>query len=298
MFASMTDSDPPPLRGIRVVSLAVNVPGPVAAARLRDLGAEVLRVLPPAGDPLAEAAPDWYAELGRGCTATTLDLKNPAQRDRLDEILDGADLLLTSVRPASLTRLGLSAERLRARHPRLCHVAVIGHSGDARDRAGHDLTFQAEAGLIRPPALPVTLAADLAAAERVVSAALAMLVGRDRGSEVRTMEVAIADAAGEFADPIRHALTTPGAPLGGGTPVYALYRAREGWVALAAIEPHFLSRLADEMALPDVAPATLASAFGSRSAEEWERWADARDLPIAAVRTPDGAPLGDEGTDG
>jgi alpha-methylacyl-CoA racemase len=298
MFAPMIDSDPPPLRGVRVVSLAVNVPGPVAAARLRDLGAEVLRVLPPAGDPLARAAPGWYEELARGCEATTLDLKDPTQRKRFDELLDGADLLLTSVRPAALARLGLSAERFRARHPGLCHVAVIGHAGDASGRAGHDLTFQAGAGLIRPPALPITLAADLAAAERVVSAGLALLIARERGDPGRFAEVAIADAASDLADPIRHGLTAPGAPLGGGVSVYAIHRAREGWVALAALEPHFLARLVAELALPDVAPATLASAFGSRSAEEWERWADERDLPIAAVRRADGEPFADRRPEG
>src|SRR5947209_16338872 len=90
-----------PLAETRLVSLALNVPGPVAAARLRDLGAIATKVEPPAGDPLAVAAPDWYAELTAGQDVVRLDLKNTGARAELDRLLGAADLLLTAQRPTA-----------------------------------------------------------------------------------------------------------------------------------------------------------------------------------------------------
>jgi alpha-methylacyl-CoA racemase len=281
----MPDSTAPlPLDGVQVVSLAVNVPGPVAAARLRSLGARVAKVEPPQGDPLAAYTSAWYRALAEGQEVVTLDLKDAGDRGRLGEMLAGADLLLTSTRPAALDRLGLGWDAVRARHPRLCQVAIVGYPAPDADRAGHDLTYQASCGLVAPPSLPRTLLADLAAAERAVSAALALLLGRERGRGAGRAEVALSDAAAELAAPLAHGLTAPGGLLGGGLPAYALYRAAEGWVAVAALEPHFRRRLLDELGVPDDSAATFEEAFRARTAEEWERWADERDLPVAAVR--------------
>src|SRR3954468_3289168 len=96
-----------PLHGIRVLTLAVNVPGPVAAARLAALGADVTKVEPPSGDPLARGCPDWYAELTPGQRIVRLDLKEARERAMLDDLLAEADLLLTATRRAALDRLNL-----------------------------------------------------------------------------------------------------------------------------------------------------------------------------------------------
>ena len=77
-------------------------------------------------------------------------------------------------------------------------------------------------------------------------------------------------------------LTAPGGLLGGGLPAYGVYRAREGTVAIAALEPHFRRRLYEAMDLPQESDLTTAMAL--RSAEEWEQWAAERDLPIARIR--------------
>ena len=106
-----------PLDGVRVVTLAVNVPGPVACARLLALGAEVVKVEPPAGDPLAHYSRAWYDELARGQRVVALDLKTDEGRAALDGLLADADLLVTANRPAALGRLGLSWDALHARHP-------------------------------------------------------------------------------------------------------------------------------------------------------------------------------------
>jgi crotonobetainyl-CoA:carnitine CoA-transferase CaiB-like acyl-CoA transferase len=274
---------PGPLDGLRAVNLGVNLPAPVAGARLRDLGARVLKVEPPGGDPLEANAPRWYGELVAGQRVERLDLKAAADRARLEDELAGADVLLTSSRPSALARLGLGRAELGERLPRLVHVAIVGHPRPRHDVPGHDLTYMAEAGLLAPPDLPRTLLADLAGAERAVSAALALLLDRERGGGERCAEVALADAADAFAGPWRHGLTAADGMVGGGLPAYGLYEASGGWIALAAIEPHFQERLRAELGVERLGRDELARAFRSRTPAEWAAWAGERDIPLAAV---------------
>ena len=273
-----------PLDGVRVLSLAINVPGPVAAARLQALGAAVTKIEPPGGDPLARFAPAWYRSLIRGQQVLGIDLKAAAGRTRLDELLDSADLLLTSMRPAALERLALDPETVQRGRPALAQVAILGHPRPHADRAGHDLTYQAAAGLLAPGDMPGTLVADLAAAEIAVSTALSLLLARARGQVARYAEVTLQGAAEAFAVPLAEGLTGPGALLGGGHAGYNVYRAAEGWIALAALEPHFWERLRDELALLEGTPEELARVFLTRTATQWERWAEQRDLPLVALR--------------
>lgn len=283
-----------PLLRMRVVSLAVNVPGPVAASRLQELGAEVIKIEPPGGDPLARACPAWYADLSRGQRVTVLDLKAPGGRAGLDGFLAQADLLLTSSRSGALSRLGLGREDLASRHPGLSHVAIVGHPAPGDDVPGHDLTYQAGLGLLSPPDLPRTLLADLAGAERAVSAALALLLGRERGGRAGYAEVSLSEAASGFAEPLRYGLTVPGALLGGGAPEYNLYRASDAWISVAALEPHFRQKLLEELGLVEGAGyEDLARVFRTRSAQHWEAWAAPRDLPLTSLReTPLTCPTG------
>ena len=272
------------LSGIRIVSTAVNVPGPVAASILRDNGAAVVKVEPPQGDPLQQWAPEWYAELCEGVDVVRLDLKSPEGRQRLDDSLASADLLVTANRPASLQRLGLAWNDLHPRCPRLCQVAIVGYAAPKEGVAGHDLTYQARAGLLTPPHMPATLVADLSGAQRVVIEALHLLFVRERDGVAGHAEVALADSATLFAQPLRHGLTTPTGLLGGGCAAYATYPAREGWIAVAALEPHFRAALARELGVDVDNRSALARAFMERSAVEWEQWAETRDLPLHAVQ--------------
>ena len=226
---------------MRIVTTAVNIPGPVAAARLRDLGAAVTKVEPPSGDPLELAAPEWYERLVVGTEVVRLDLK----AESLDGLLAGADVLLTSQRRSALGRLGLAWDSLHERHPGLAQVAILGEG----ERAGHDLTYLASRGLLDPPHLPRTVMADLIGAERAVSAALAAL-------------------------------------LGGGLATYGLYEASDGWIAVAALEPGFRSRLAEGLGIAELTRPELESAFRSRTAAEWEAWARELDLPLDALHGP------------
>lgn len=272
-----------PLKGTRLVTLALNVPGPVAAARLVELGAEGIKIEPPSGDPLKAVASHWYDFLTRHQTVVALDLKKDEEHRRLEEYLDDAGLLLTSFRPSALRRLQVDWEQVHARHPRLCVVNMVGFPSPAEELPGHDLTYQATLGLLRPPELPITLHADMAGAERAVNVSLALLMNFARTGRAERAEVSLYEAIRDFAGPLTAGLTKPGGVLGGGFPFYGVYKARDGWVAVAALEPAFVKRLTTELNLSANARAELEAIFKTRTAAEWEQWAKERDLPIQAV---------------
>jgi alpha-methylacyl-CoA racemase len=271
------------LEGVRLVTLAQNVPGPAAAARLQSFGASVIKVEPPNGDPLASSNPAWYGSLAAGQEVVRLDLKSDTGRDRLDKQLEEADVLLTSNRLAALARLGLGPQEVGVRYPRLCYVAITGYPAPHEDAPGHDLTYLADLGLLSPPEMPRTLLADLAGAERAVSATLALLLDRERGRGAGYAEIALSEAAAFFAEPLRYGITEPGAHLGGGFPGYGLYEARDGWIAVAALEAHFWESLLLELGLKVPTREGLEEVFQQKTAEEWERWATERDLPLVAL---------------
>ena len=274
-----------PLHGLKVLSLAPNLPGPAAAARLRDLGAAVTKLEAPGGDPMAGHNPAFYASLSAGMQVQGCDLKSAAGRAELEGLLAVSDLLLTSSRVSALARLGLTPERLAADFPALCWVAVVGHEAPHGDRPGHDLTYQAEAGLIDPQqngaGMPTSLLADMAGAVLASEAALALLLGRSLGHAGRYREVSLAGAAEYLALPRRFGLTAPGGLLAGRLPEYRLYPTSGGLLAVAALEPHFAAKLTG--LLGD----DLEAVFLTRSAAEWEAWAGEHDLPLVAIGPAD-----------
>lgn len=274
-----------PLSGLAIVTLAMNVPGPAAAARLVELGARVTKIEPPEGDPLSGLCPAWYEALAEGQQVLRLGLKTAEDRTRLAALLDDADLLLTSQRASSLARLGLARVDLERRFPQLSHVAIVGYPEPQQDRPGHDLSYLAPYGLLDPPTFPRTLVADLGGAERAVSAALSLLYARERGADVKYAEVSLAEVAGFFSAPVGAGLTSPGGALGGALAGYGLYRTGDGWIAVCALEDRFQTRLRDELGLEELTSEALARAFEQRGAAEWEAWAIDRDIPIAEVRS-------------
>jgi alpha-methylacyl-CoA racemase len=272
------------LQGVKVISLALNVPGPVAAARLTKLGAEVIKIEPPTGDATSAVAPAWYESLCQGQTVLRLDLKAPDGRAKLDELLSSTDLLLASFRPSALLRLGLDWKSLHARHPKLCFVGIIGYPAPLEERTGHDLTYQSDLGLLRPPLMPPTLFIDLAGAERAVSMALALLNRAARAGETGCAWVSLFECASDLAEPLKAGLTSSEGMLGGGYPLYGFYRANDGWIAIAALEPHFAERLLSELGIKKADRSKLERIFLQRRAASWEKWAAELDLPLVAVR--------------
>jgi len=258
-----------------MVSLAQNVPGPVAMWRLAAEGARVVKIEPPAGDLLKTLSPAWYQELHHDVTVERLDLKSPGGAARLATLLGAADLLLTSQRPAALARLGITARRLAHRHPRLRWLNIVGDTRDP-ERPGHDLTYQAQVGLLGAD-MPRTLLADVLGAERAVATALLLL----RRPAPCAARVGLRDALDAAVHPLRFGLTGPGGLLGGQLPSYRIYAARTGSVAVAALEPHFRARLYEALGLGE--GEDLTEVMRTRTARQWERWAAVRDLPLARV---------------
>ena len=279
--ALMSASSPEPLAGIRVVSLASNLPGPIAAAQLASMGAQVTKIEPPAGDPLAAVARAWYDELVADQEIVVLDLKQSEQRGRLDDYLADADALITAMRPSALSRLDL--HRLSETHPALVHVEIVGHDGDAAEVPGHDLTYQAAHGTLCPPTMPLVPVADLLGAERAVSAAVAGLLSRTRVGRGGHYKIVLDHAAQMAGAAVRHGLMGPATPLGGALPTYRIYPTLDGYVALGALEPHFAARVTEHIGRTIE---ELESTFKTRTTSDWEAIGRELDIPLAEVKAP------------
>lgn len=148
------------LAGLRVVELGVWVAAPAAAALLADWGADVIKVEPPGGDPMrgvfgslgiGDDMPNpAFALDNRGKRSVVLDLRAPADRERLDDLLATADVFISNLRPDALDKLGLEPEATVARHPHLVYCSVSGYGlrGDDRNRPTYDIgAFWARSGL-------------------------------------------------------------------------------------------------------------------------------------------------------
>lgn len=270
-------SEASPLADVHVVSLATNLPGPLAAARLHELGATVTKIEPPTGDALAQGAPGWYSKLTRGQRILRLDLKTQTDLDRCADELASADVLLTAMRPSAAVRLGISD--IASRFPRLSTIEIVG--SDDAERPGHDLTHQAEHGLITPPLMPRVLIADLLGAERTVSATLLALLNRTVTGRGEHQRVSLERGAADASDALRFGLTTPGGILGGADPAYGLYDTADGVIAIAALEPHFRERLA--LMMGSSTREALELAFRAHPTATWLALAADADVPLTRV---------------
>ena len=260
---------------MRIVSIAPNVPGPVAVSRAVAAGAHAIKIEPTWGDPLEQLCKPWYLQLHAGIRIERLDLKSATGMAELHQRLASTDIFIASHRPSALARLGLDADSLARTYPQLRHVNIVGDSANPEE-PGHDLTYQARAGLVRDT-LPLTLIADMVGAERA-HAAINEVMHEPGGRRI----VGLYDALRDLAAPLHHGLTASGGPLGGANRAYAIYATREGAVAVGALEPHFRARLFDGLGLEDgVDPSAV---FVTRTAIEWEQWATALDLPLVALR--------------
>lgn len=264
---------------VRLVSMAQNVPGPVAVSRLAAEGARAIKIEPPWGDPLEGLCKPWYDDLHRGVAVERLDLKSADGLARLTSLLADADVFFASHRPAALARLGLDAASLRSQFPSLRHVNIVGDTANPEE-PGHDLTYQARAGLLPGRnMMPLTLIADMVGAERA-HATINDLMRHPGASRV----VGLYDALRDLAAPLHYGLTVAGGHLGGGNPAYGIYATRDGAIAVTALEPHFRARLYDGLGLADGQDPS--AVFATRTAIEWEQWAAARDLPLVAITEP------------
>ncbi len=238
------------LKGTRILSLALNLPGPAALMQCQQLGARCTKLEPPGGDPMRLYSPVAYAALHHGIRITTADLKSGAGQKALHRQLARTDVLLTSFRPSALAKLGLSWAALHKQHPQLSQVAIVGGTGLRAEEPGHDLTYLAEVGLVTAMALPTTLYADMAGSLQASKAVLQAALHQARHGKGVYIEIALSFAAACLALPRTWGLTTAGAAVGGGHAGYQLYACQNGRVAVAALEPHFAARLCAAAGLP------------------------------------------------
>lgn len=282
-----------PLRGTRILSLALNLPGPAALMRLADMGASCTKVNPPAGDPMQHYTPSGYDLLHKGVKHKTLDLKTEAGQAALHKLLPSTDVLLTSFRPSALTKLGLSWKTLHKQYPSLSLIEVVGAPGPLAEIPGHDLTYQAEAGLVNGMDLPPSLFADMGGALMASEATLKALISLKTTGKGSRHEVALSDAAAWLALPRQLRMTTPDGAVGGAHAGYRMYACKNGRVALAALEPHFALSLCEaagvKLAHPvnDLfKPATrkaIEAFLADQTRAQLDKLAEAKDIPLMTL---------------
>jgi len=290
------------LRGVRVLTLALNLPGPAAVMRLRAMGAQCTKLepLPPKGqrtaDPMGLYKQAAYDAMHAGVTCVHADLKSEKGQATLHRQLARTDVLITSFRPSALNKLGLDWKSLHARYPNLCMIRIVGAPGSRADEPGHDLTYLAENGLVPDLSLPATLYADMGGSLLTTEAVLqALLLRQSKKAQGVFQEIAVAlsDAAAYLALPRQWGLTTPDGDVGGAHAGYRVYACKNGRVAVAALEPHFALRLCVAAGLPEKAAgqmharatqAAIAQLFQSQTRAQLDKLAVQQDIPLHTLK--------------
>lgn len=192
-----------PLAGVRILSLAEQLPGPYATLLLADLGADVILVeRPGTGDP-SRRFEGLFTAMNRNKRSITLNLKDPGDKQRFLELVDTADVVMEGYRPGVMKRLGLDADTLRARKPSLVFTSIsaFGQDGPLAAVVGHDLSIQGAAGMVQVPpgqesraCVPALPLADIASGMFAALGVVAALLGRERGAGGRTVDVSMLDS--------------------------------------------------------------------------------------------------------
>ena len=282
-----------PLRGLRVLSLALNLPGPAALMRLAQMGAQCTKVNPPAGDPMQHYTTSGYDLLHAGVKHKTLDLKTEAGQAALHKLLPKTDVLLTSFRPSALAKLGLGWKALHKQYPALSLIEVVGAPGPLAEIPGHDLTYQAEVGLVNGMELPPSLFADMGGAVMASEATLKAVITLKTTGKGTHHEVALSEAAAWLALPRQLGLTTPDGAVGGAHAGYRVYACKNGRVAVAALEPHFATRLCEAAGVTLAHPVkdlfkpatrqAIEAFFASQTRAQLDKLATAKDIPLMTL---------------
>lgn len=299
----------PPLSGIRVLDFSTLLPGPMATLMLAEAGAEVLKIeRPGGGEEMRNHHPRFgdtsvsFAMLNRGKRSIAFDLKAADAVARLTPALKSADVLVEQFRPGVMERLGLGYPAVHAINPRIvyCSITGFGQAGPKARIAGHDLNYQADAGLLSiaagsdgAPVVPSALIADIAggAYPAVINILLA-LRQRDRTGQGCSLDIAMTDGLLPFLYwGIGNGTATghwprPGAELlSGGSPRYQIYATADGrYLAAAPLEDKFWRNFCEAIELPAAlrddsqdAQATIRGVreiIATRTASQWsERFA-------------------------
>lgn len=191
-----------PLEGIRILESAHQYPGPYGSMLLADLGAEVLKVERPGVGDLARQLPPFFRSINRNKKSLTLNLKAPAARNILQQLVKKYDVFMEGFRPGVAERIGMDYPTLRRMNPRIiyCSISGYGQEGPYRDRPGHDLNYQAMAGMLQcfrdekgellAPGLAI---GDLSSGMFAAVGILAALMARERTGQGRYIDISMFD---------------------------------------------------------------------------------------------------------
>jgi len=250
----MTPTAAPPLAGITVVALEQAVAAPFATRQLADLGARVIKIERPEGgdfargyDTSVKGLSAHFVWLNRSKESLTLDLKHAAAAGVLERLRARADVVGQNLAPGAADRLGLSAQALRARAPRLivCNVSGYGATGPYAAKKAYDLLVQSETGVVSitgtedaPSRVGISIA-DIAAGMYAYSAVLTALIRRQTTGDGATIDLSLFDALVEWMGfPLYHTAYT-GEELRRSGPnhmsiaPYGPFRAADGHIFLA-----------------------------------------------------------------
>ena len=289
-----------PLAGLLVVDLTRHLPGPFASRELLRLGARVVRLEAPDGDPLRELAPEWDAALNAGKESVVCDLKTEPELGLA--LCARADVVLEGFRPGVAARLGVGPDDVPERVV-YCSLTGFGAGGPHAPRAGHDLNYLGWAGALADtaPGLPPIQIADLGAgALAAVTEVLAALLERERTGRGARIVVSMTHGSHRF---VAHRLGGEPVPrmLTGGLACYRIYATADGrWLTVGALEAKFFARLCELVGRPDLAErqfaadqdsiaAELAARFAERPLAEWLALFDDEDVCVGPVATLDEA---------
>jgi alpha-methylacyl-CoA racemase len=316
-----------PLDGVRVLDLTRLLPGAYATLLLADLGARVIKIEDPRGGDPARAMPPiaggtsvYFEVLNRDKQSITLDLRSPDAAFVLDALAARADVLIDSFRPGTARRLGVDAETIRTRHPRLVCASIsgFGQTGPYVERAAHDINYQALAGLLtarrpdgRPPEVPRLLLADIGAALNAAAGILAALFQRERTGAGASIDISIHEAALSWLlFPAARWLVAGGnddprdVPIAGADACYNIYETLndDEYVALGALEPKFWAAFCDRIGRLDLIPfqnaapaekprvlAEVRAIISTRTRDQWLALFADVDVCLSAVNTLDEA---------
>ena len=313
---------PAPLEDLLVLDFTRLLPGPFCTQLLANLGANVIKIEEPKTGDYMRAVPPLVHEVSypflmvnRGKRSLAVDLKTSEGQEIVRKLAHRADVVVEQFRPGVMARLGADYDGLSMMNPKLvfCSFSGYGQTGPYRDLPGHDLNFEALAGILsvtgtrdRPrPAIPGVPIADLASGFNAALAILASLRLRDRTGRGEYIDLSIHDTAVSLLvlGLARYFATgeepVPGETMITGTfPFYALYETKDGrWLSVATVEPKFWVRMCELVGAPELADRqfaadaartavadTLAARFREKTLAEWDEILGAERLPIAAVK--------------
>jgi alpha-methylacyl-CoA racemase len=285
-----------PLAGLLVVDFTRYLPGAYASRELMRLGARVVRVEPPGGDPMRPTATAWDTALRVGSESVVCDLPDDAAFAQA--LCSRADIVLESFRPGVAARLGIGPSDVPEATV-YCSITGFGDDGRHRLRAGHDVNYLGWAGVLEDtvPELPPLQVADLAAgALGAVTQVLAALVERTRTGVGARIVVSMTHRSHDL---VSHRIGGEPVPrmLTGGLACYRMYATADGrHLTVGALEPKFFRRLCELIERVDLAgrqydddqaglAAELAATFCARTLDEWLTLLGDEDVCVGPVWT-------------